>query len=222
MVTTKISWQKAVRFTAREGGGGLSLLSDSAAELTAMLDVAARTDLNARLAAGRLAAIAPADRYNGPLSGVVMRPFLNLGDSRFSDGKTYGALYVADIEKTGLVESAHHQAIRMRAAHAPRGMAVLMQSYKLAVDGTLVDARPSTDPSINAAIYDPDSYAASQPYGRTIRDADHAGLIYESVRQPGGECLALFKGSAVHKVTRLDKWMFYFDGDEISEFGRVA
>lgn len=222
MVTTKIGWQKAVRFTAREGGGGLSLLADSAAELAAMLEVAAKTDSTARLLAGRLAAIAPADVYSGPLNGVVMRPFLVFAESRFSDGKTYGTLYVAGSEKTGLVESAHHQAIRLRAAHAPRGMAVLMQSYKLAVNETLVDARRTADLSVNAAIYDPISYAVSQPYGRTIRDADHAGLVYDSVREPGGECLALFKGSIVNKVARLDRWMFYFDGDEISEFGRVA
>lgn len=85
-----------------------------------------------------------------------------------------------------------------------------------------MDARRSADPSVSAAIYDPNSYAVSQPYGRTIRYTGHAGLIYESVREPGGECLALFKGNIVLTATRLDKWMFYFDGGKISEFGRVV
>lgn len=101
-------------------------------------------------------------------------------------------------------------------------MAVLMQCYKLAIDETLVDARRSANSSVAAAIYDPISYAVSQPYGRVIRGANHAGLVYDSVRDPGRDCLALFKGSAVHAVARLDRWIFSFDGNEISEFGRAV
>ena len=217
----RVAWPGAQRFTAR-ASGGLSLLADSAAELSDLLAVAAITDPVARVAAGNLAAIAPAEQYSGPLVDIAMRPFLLIGDSRFSDGKSFGILYAADNERTGLLESAYHQAIRLRAANAPRGAIALMQAYELNITALLVDARRANDPSIDARIYDADSYAVSQPYGRSVRDAGNAGLLYESVRQPGAECVGLFRGNVVSTVTRLDRWVYYFDGNEISEFGRVA
>ena len=42
-------------------------------------------------------------------------------------------------------------------------------------------------------IYDPDSYISSQVLGRQLKRSGSNGVVYDSVRHPGGECLAIYQ-----------------------------
>src|SRR3546814_20528059 len=55
-----------------------------------------------------------------------------------------------------------------------------------AVEAMLVDIRTSGFDALLA----PDDYAPSQNFARRQRDAGSDGIVYPSVRNPGGECIA--------------------------------
>jgi RES domain-containing protein len=147
-----------------------------------------------------------------------MTPFLLPRESRFSSG-LFGVLYASEEIGTALRESGHHQALRLKATSAPAGTTVPMYSISPAINTIVVDAR---QPGVDAAIYDPNSYTASRALGRQLRADGHEGLVYGSVRNPGGTCVALFWPDAVNDVRDGYEWRFYFDGVKISEFSKVS
>jgi len=49
------------------------------------------------------------------------------------------------------------------------------------------------DPGLDAAVISLTHYSAGQALGRQLREAGAAGIVYPSVRDPSGECLAAFK-----------------------------
>ena len=53
-----------------------------------------------------------------------------------------------------------------------------------------------------APLYDPDDYSASQVLTRRLLDAGSNGVVYRSVRDPGGECLACFRPALVRQRAR--------------------
>jgi hypothetical protein len=219
VVTTDLAWPQAQRCVAREDGG-LPLLAQNASELEQLLAVEAITNPAVRFAQGKLTGIPRERRYDGPNTFVVMRPFLLIGASRFSDGGSLGVPYAAETVETGLAESTHHQAARLRQARAPRGLSGRMQAYTLSTAGTLVDVRGPSD--VDPAIYDPENYTAAQRFGRSLRDGGYRGVVYDSFRHPGGACAGLFWPDAVLDVSASDAWLYYYDGDRISEFARVV
>ena len=52
----------------------------------------------------------------------------------------------------------------------------------------------------NAPFHDPLSYAASQALARELLAAGSNGVLYRSVRRPGGECIACFQPPLVTNV----------------------
>lgn len=214
-------WPDAQRVVSRPSGpiAALALLVRDPRELDVLVAVETLTNPLAREAAGALATIPPARRYIGPNAGLVMTPFILPNDSRFSDG-SYGVLYAAAAIDTALRESGHHQALRLAATAAPPGTTVPMFSFSLHIDTTIADIRRNT--GADAAIYDPASYAASQPFGQQLRAQGHDGLHFDSVRHPGGACLGLFWPDAVKDVHPGDRWRYYFDGAQMTEYARVA
>jgi hypothetical protein len=51
-----------------------------------------------------------------------------------------------------------------------------------------------------AAFHDPDDYERPQQLGRTLLEAGSNGIVYRSVRHPGGECVACFRPRLVRHV----------------------
>ena len=62
------------------------------------------------------------------------------------------------------------------------------------------------------ACLDPDSYEASQELAERLLEADALGVIYPSVRRPGGTCLACFRPALVSNVRRDRTYRFSWDG----------
>ena len=65
-------------------------------------------------------------------------------------------------------------------------------------------------------IYDPDSYAASQALAIEIRNTGSSGLAYDSVRKPGGECVAIFKPRVLSNCRQERHLTYVWDGSSIS------
>jgi len=59
---------------------------------------------------------------------------------------------------------------------------------------------------------DPESYMASQELAQQLLEAGSLGVIYPSVRKPGGTCLACFRPALVTNVRKGSAYAFRWDG----------
>jgi hypothetical protein len=214
-------WADAQRVVSRPTGRILAfgLLVDDPNELDVLIMVEGLTNPLAREAAGALASIPPERRYTGANAGLVMTPFVLPSVSRFADG-SFGILYAGDNIVTALGEAGHYQSARLLATAAPAGTTVPLFSFALRIDAVVADARLVN--GVDPAIYDAESYAASRPFGASIREAGHNGLHYDSVRHSGGECVGLFWPDAVQHASPGPEWRCYFDGTDIVEYSQVV
>jgi hypothetical protein len=61
-------------------------------------------------------------------------------------------------------------------------------------------------------VYDPDDYGASQALARRLLQAGSNGIVFRSVRDPGGECIACFRPSLVRRVRAGGHYEFRWEG----------
>lgn len=156
-----------------------------------------------REAAWEVAAIAdytlspmrPKDVHTRQRSGAAVRmaPFAAFGQpSRFSDG-TYGMLYAGLDRETAIAETVFHSERHLRATdEAP--MEFDMQSYVGRVEEPLEDLRGDAFEHLQPSL---ETRPVCQAFGRERRHAGAWGFWYPSARRPGGECIGVFRPSAV-------------------------
>jgi hypothetical protein len=137
---------------------------------------------------------------------------LNPRGSRFSDG-SYGVYYAGREFETALRETAWH--FGRIAADSRDG--VRYEDMRVLVGR--IDARfheiEALSPAIRKRLLDPDSYAASQPFGARLREAGSNGLVYPSVRHPGGYCVAAFRPKAVGLPVQTKHLQYHYDGERV-------
>ena len=181
-------------------------------DLDALLQLDARTNprLNERL--GAIAAIPPAQRVTGPGASVVMAPFahVNPQGSRFSDGR-FGVFYAARPVSTSVAEVCYHRERFLHATHEPPQTLELML-YEASISGSLHDIRTSA----NRGWYDPTSYARSQALGVQLHAAGSGGIAYRSVRDPRGQCVAVFRPRLVTRCRPVKPLFAHWDGARIT------
>ena len=209
----RLQWRAAKRIisTRFPSVGILDRLVDPA-ELDALLAIDARTNPRINEDLGALAHIPPAERAVGPGSTVIMAPFAhpNPGGSRFSDG-TFGVFYAAHRLPTAVAEVRYHRERFMTASHeAPQTLELML--YEAAVRGDFHDIRAST----NRDWYSPVSYARSQPLGVRLHKSGSGGLAYRSVRDPSGECLAVFRPSLIVRCRPVKPLFAHWNGERIT------
>ena len=59
---------------------------------------------------------------------------------------------------------------------------------------------------------DPDSYVASQEFAQQLLEAGSLGVVYLSVREFGGTCLACFRPALVSNVRKGSAYVFRWEG----------
>jgi hypothetical protein len=67
-------------------------------------------------------------------------------------------------------------------------------------------------------LLDPVDYTASQAFARALRDAGSTGLRYPSVRRADGECVALFRPSAVGVPVQAKHLKYHWDGTAVRRY----
>ncbi len=172
------------------------------------------TNPRLRQEAGQLDLVAREDRVSGPGSTVIMAPFthLNPSGSRFADN-TFGVYYAAAALATSIAETRFHREKFLRATRQ-EPMEMDMRSYLADVAANFHDIRGLR--SRLTAIYDPDSYVSSQELGRALKRVGSNGVAYESVRHPGGECLAVFRPRLIQNLRQGMHLRYVWDGSRIS------
>ena len=163
---------------------------------------------------GEIELVPREDRVFGPGMSVVMAAFthLNPDGSRFADS-TFGAFYAAASLDTAIAETRYHREVFLRATRE-RPLELDMRTYLCEVDATFHDIRGLRQQMRD--IYSPDSYLASQQLGRTLKRAGSNGVVYDSVRHAGGECLAVYRPRLVQNCRQGTHLRYVWDGERIS------
>jgi hypothetical protein len=168
-----------------------------------------------RYEAGELLVVPPGEESEGAGASCVMAPFVDPspGGGRFTrEGE--GAYYTSLRLGTSVAETSYHRAGFMAATSQPP-MGLEMQVLEAELEAYLMDVRDAGD--THPELYDSDDYSAAQSLGSRARAAGSDGIAYRSVREPGGECAALFRPRRIREC-RPTKWLVYvWDGRRIAE-----
>ena len=164
---------------------------------------------------GEIELVPREDRIFGPGASVIMAPFthLNPEGSRFADD-TFGAFYAAASLDTSIAETRYHREIFLRATRE-RPLELDMRTYLCDVAASFHDIRGKRDRMPD--IYDPDSYVASQKLARSLKLAGSNGVVFDSVRHSGGQCLAVYRPRLVQNCRQGTHLRYVWDGERIGQ-----
>jgi hypothetical protein len=163
---------------------------------------------------GDLSKVPPDRRLSGPGASWVMGAFTHSSPdrpTRFSDG-SFGLYYAGAALQTALYEHSFHMGrFYAQSALSPGWMSEVRQLVG-ALDADLVDLRGDG----NAALLDPDDYKAAQEFGTRQNEAGQNGIVYPSVRDPGGECIAILFPDVITPPVQADHFRYYWNGTHVS------
>lgn len=181
-------------------------------DLDALYAVEALTNPRVRDELGQLHLVPDHRRISGPGTTPVMAAFthLNPEGSRFSDG-SWGVFYAAHSVTTAVEETVYHRERFLAATHEPP-CDTEMRCYRTSIQARLHDLRGGWQPEQS-----PDSYVASVTLARQLRAAGSDGVVYESARHHGGECVAVFYPDRVAPCVQAEHFLYRWDGERIAQ-----
>ncbi len=214
----RVMWSPCYRVIACEYSGEnlFDRLTDGVAykklraEVDALREIADLTNTYVRHEAGQFDLVRPDDRIYGSGAGLIMAAFAFPGrPSRFSDGSA-GTYYAAEALETAVAETRFHEEATLRGS----GPCVTEKTVIHAeLDATLVDLRRGH--ACPVGVYDVDDYGAGQAFGSMVRHLDGYGIVYDAVRHPGGECVAIFRPSVLHAAKAVQTLGYHWDGRQV-------
>lgn len=217
--TRRVRWRTATRIIASKFPpiDLYERVSPDPAVWEALIAAEMLTNPRVRDEVGEIRLVPPEDRVSGPGASFVMASFthLNPRGSRFSDG-SYGVYYAAADLATAVVETAHHFGrFAADSADGPRyeDMRVLVGR----IDHEIHDVEALPDEA-RLPLLDPDSYAASQAFGRALREAGSPGVHFPSVRRAGGRCVGAFRPTAVGLPRETKHLKYHWDGTAVRRY----
>ena len=215
-VRAEIAWPKAVRII-RSIFPPIDLFEDIADPADWPLIISAEQKTNPRLvdSIGNLDLVPAQRRVAGPGASYLMAPFTHVSPdrpSRFSDG-SFGVLYAGDTFAVALAETIFHHARFMASTGERPGWASQFRELVLEVDAKLHNVRG--DDANFRPFLNPSSYEASQPFGASLRALGSDGIVYPSLRWPGGECVALFQPDCAKNPVQGRHLDYHWNGDRV-------
>jgi hypothetical protein len=214
----RIRWSQAYRIVpSRFPPAGLFDRIADPADLDAVFAIEAMTNPRLREEANTMKLVPPDRRISGPGSTPVMAAFthLNPEGSRFSDG-TWGVFYAARNVITAVEETVSHREIFLAATGEP-ACEMEMRCYRTSIDCKMHDIRGGW-PEAHDAV----SYSASVTLARELRAAGSNGIVYDSVRHAGGECVAVFYPDVVAPCVQAQHLIYRWDGHRIANVLEVS
>lgn len=219
MPTCHLDWPQAWRVIASRYPpiNLFERLTSDTAVWDALIALEQRTNPRVRDDIGEIALVPPEERVSGPGASYVMAAFThrNPKGSRFSDG-SFGVYYAAAALETAIVETVYHfERFARDGADPPRS-----EDFRVLV-GTIVAAFEDVaalPAAQRASILDPESYAASQAYGKQIRASGANGVTYPSVRHEGGQCVGAFRPRAVGIPHQERHLKYRWNGERVDRY----
>jgi RES domain-containing protein len=179
-------------------------------EATLLLEALTNDRVNETLA--RLGRLDRSEWMTGePGATLVMAAFCHPapGGGRFNN-EALGAWYCATEIETAIAETVYHHTERL--AHSAIGFRHVIQMRELIsdVDAEVCDLRGLRER--HPELYDPESYAASQPFGEALRRAGANGIVYGSVRRPVGTSLVVYRPTLLPPVLQGGYFDYHWTG----------
>jgi len=189
-------------------------------DFDALYALEAMTNDRIRDEVGEISLVPADERLFGPGSTCIMAAFthLNPQGSRFSDGR-YGVFYCARKRDTAIAETRYHADLFMAATQEP-SMRLQMRLLTVEAHGKVADLRQASQ--AEPRIIDPNDYSYPQTIGRTLRAEGVPGILYPSVRHPGGECLAAFRTSLLKNCAHAAYLEYHWNGQGIDAVFEVS
>lgn len=208
--TLAVAWPRAVR-VIRSIHPPIDLFEDIAdpVDWEAIASAEAKTNPRVRESVGQLDLVPPGRRVGQrPGASWVMAPFVHVSadrPGRFTDG-SYGVYSAGNSDEVALREVAHHHGRAMAASSEAPGWTSQFRALVGRIDAVLHDLRGE------AELHAPDSWSRPQEVGRALRAAGSDGVLYNSVRCPGGLCVGAFWPDVVAIPDQGDHYDFHWDG----------
>jgi hypothetical protein len=199
---------------------GILDMVSSPGDLDAIIELESWTNDRISTEIGTLHRLPPDEWVTGqPMSSVVMAAFCHprVEGARFN-GADRGAWYAGRSLRTAHAEVIYHRTqelseigiyetfLQVRVYHA-NFHAIFHDIRKLG---------PAGD-----SVYDPHSYGASQDFARSLFDSGSNGIVYRSVRDPGGECIVCFRPKLVESVSEGPHFEYRWNGTRIPTIRRL-
>ena len=158
--------------------------------------------------------------FGVPFAHVVNAAFCHphpLG-SRFNSPDR-GAWYAGVALKTSQAEVAFHKKVELAEIGWTDEELVTYDDYLADFSAAFHDLRHARG---FAACLDPRSYVASQSLAERLLESGALGVVYPSVRDEGGTCLACFRPALVANVRRDATYRFTFRGTAAAAIAKLA
>jgi hypothetical protein len=212
----RIEWNRAFRII-RSAFPPIDLFEDIADPADWPLLISAEQKTNPRIMAtiGNLDLVPAERRVGGQGASYLMAPFTHASldrPSRFTDG-SYGVLYAADAFETALFETIHHHARFMHRTGERPGWTSQFREIVLSVAADLHDLREGRGP--RDPKLDPDRYETSRQWAKNLKAGGSEGVVYPSVRYPGGACVGLFYPDCAADPVQGRHLDYHWDGTRV-------
>jgi hypothetical protein len=171
-------------------------------------ELEAMTNPRVRQEVGDISLIPEARMVKGQHSWWLISAFTHPRPGRFSDG-SFGVYYAANQQITALKEKAYWVARFMDNTDEPH-ISTQVRILVGSADCKLHDIREKT---AWESFYYLDDYRESQALAVRLRDANSDGIVYQSVRDEGGECIAIFWPDVLPIPLQGDHISFHWDGN---------
>lgn len=212
---TKVSWPRTHRLVMSRFPP-INLYDDVAdpRDWEALASAQAHTNPRIYEEIGDLSLVPPERRLSGDGASWVMAAFTHISPdrtSRFSAG-AYGVYYAGDTLETALYEHSFHMGRFYARTDEPPGWVSEVRQLVGRISADLLDLR---QPGFEHLL-DPDDYGLSQAFAEERRAEGADGIVYPSVRNPGGECVAVFWPNVVTPQVQGDHLRYYWDGSQVT------
>jgi len=167
--------------------------------------------------AGDIVLVPAEDRITGPGASPVMAAFTHASPncpSRFSDG-SYGVYYASKTLDTAIEETKYHRARFLAYTNEDAGE-ISMRVYIGNVIKPMHDVRGDGFEQ----LHKPDDWSAAQAFGQEMKAINSWGIVYRSVRNAGGECIAALRPPAVSIPKQGAHLSYVWDGVGITDVYR--
>lgn len=163
-------------------------------DLDLIFEIESLTNDRVKQEMGDLALVPHEDRICGVGSTPIMAAFTHICDlkpTRFTDNTHYGVYYGASSLDTAIEETVYHRERFLSSTNEP-DTDITMRDYINKVAVALHDITGTGYEDLHT-----DDYAKPQAFARDMRSQSSNGLLYNSVRNKGGFCVAVFKPKAL-------------------------